>query len=67
MKVCHLSSVHQRNDTRIFFKECMTLQKNGFDTFWVVADGLGDETKFGVSISMLALPQIDFIEFSCPQ
>ena len=50
MKVCHLSSVHQRNDTRIFFKECMTLQKNGFDTFWVVADGLGDETKFGVSI-----------------
>jgi len=50
MKVCHLSSVHQRNDTRIFFKECMTLQKNGYDTFWIVADGLGDEVKNGVSI-----------------
>lgn len=50
MKVCHLSSVHQRNDTRIFFKQCMTLQKNGYDTFWIVADGLGDEVKNGVSI-----------------
>jgi len=28
----------------------MTLQKNGYDTFWIVADGLGDEVKNGVSI-----------------
>lgn len=50
MKVCHLSSVHQRNDTRIFFKECMTLQKNGYETYWVVADGLGDDVSYGVNI-----------------
>lgn len=50
MKVCHLSSVHNRNDTRVFFKECMTLQKNGYHTHLVVADGLGDEIKHGVSI-----------------
>lgn len=50
MKVCHLSSVHPRNDTRVFFKECVTLQKNGYDTHLVIADGLGDETKYDVKI-----------------
>lgn len=50
MKVCHLSSVHKRDDTRVFFKECMTLYKHGYDTSLIIADGLGDETKYGVKI-----------------
>ncbi len=56
MKVCHLSSVHQRNDTRIFFKECLTLQKNGYDINLVIADGLGDETKSDVRIIDVGKP-----------
>jgi glycosyltransferase involved in cell wall biosynthesis len=56
MKVCHLSSVHQRNDTRVFFKECVTLQKNGYDTHLVIADGLGDETKYDVKIIDVGKP-----------
>ncbi len=49
-KVCHLTSVHPRYDTRIFVKECVSLLKNGYDVSLVVADGKGDEEKNGVKI-----------------
>lgn len=38
MKVCHITSVHDSTDTRIFLKECVTLAQNGYDT-WLVAPG----------------------------
>ena len=50
MKVCHLTSVHTRYDTRIFLKECQSLASNGYKVSLVVADGLFDEYKEGVSI-----------------
>lgn len=42
MKICHLTSVHQRYDARICLKECMSLSES-YRTFLVVADGNGDE------------------------
>lgn len=50
MKVCHLTSVHPRFDTRIFFKECVSLSQAGHSVSLVVADGKGDELKAGISI-----------------
>jgi glycosyltransferase involved in cell wall biosynthesis len=49
-RVVHLTSTHNRNDTRIFLKMCSTLAKYGHDVFLVVADGKGDDIKNGVSI-----------------
>lgn len=49
-KVTHLTSVHSRYDTRIFIKQCCSLVTAGFETFLIVADGLPDEVKDGVSI-----------------
>ena len=49
-KVVHLTSAHPRYDTRIFVKMCSSLVTNGFVTSLIVADGLGDESKDGVSI-----------------
>lgn len=50
IKVCHLTSVHNRYDVRIFNKECCTLQKNGFNVSLIVFDGKKDEIKNGISI-----------------
>ena len=50
MKICHLTSVHNRRDGRIFSKECISLQKAGYHVSLVVADGKGDEIKEGVTV-----------------
>ncbi|MBY6030302.1 glycosyltransferase family 4 protein [Halomonas sp. DP8Y7-1] len=49
-KVVHLTTVHKRYDTRIFLKECRSLTKRGHSVALIVADGLGDEIRDGVSI-----------------
>ena len=49
MKVCHITSVHPRYDTRIFIKECCSLSKI-YDTHLVVADGKGNEIINNVKI-----------------
>jgi glycosyltransferase involved in cell wall biosynthesis len=53
--VVHLTSVHPRADTRIFWKECRSLAAAGYRVTLVVADGLPDEQRDGVSI--LGVPQ----------
>jgi glycosyltransferase involved in cell wall biosynthesis len=35
MKICHLTSVHRLNDTRIFYKECKSLAVNGHEVYLV--------------------------------
>ncbi len=49
-KIVHITSVHQRYDTRIFHKECLSLKNAGYDVNLVVADGKGDEEKNGIKI-----------------
>lgn len=50
-KIVHLTSVHSRNDTRIFIKQCSSLATHGYDVSYVVADGNGDECKGKVKIA----------------
>lgn len=50
MKIAHLSSAHPRFDTRIFVKECQSLQHRGHEVHLVIADDLGDETKDKIHI-----------------
>ncbi len=50
MKVCHLTSVHHRNDTRIFYKELPALAEAGFNVSVIVADGKGNEQRPGYFI-----------------
>lgn len=49
-RVVHMSSVHPRNDIRIFVKECRSLAAAGFEVFFVVADGQGPQVVDGVRI-----------------
>jgi glycosyltransferase involved in cell wall biosynthesis len=48
--IVHLTSAHPRYDTRIFIKQCRSLNERGHDVTLVVADGLGDETADGVRV-----------------
>ncbi|MGC9362893.1 MAG: glycosyltransferase family 1 protein, partial [Candidatus Syntrophosphaera sp.] len=50
VKICHLSTVHQRRDVRIVYKECSTLAKAGYDTHLIIGDGKGDEVFRGIKI-----------------
>lgn len=55
IRVCHMTSVHNRSDGRIFNKECVSLQKAGYDVYLVVADDKPDEIKNGVHICSTGL------------
>lgn len=50
LKVCHLTSVHPRYDTRIYHKICKSLNKFGFDISLIVADGEGYQNKNDIRI-----------------
>ncbi len=50
IKICHLTSVHTRNDTRIFLKECKSLVDAGYETYLVVADGKKNEVNNNIHI-----------------
>lgn len=50
IKICHMTCVHKRYDTRIFMHECKSLAANGFDVSLIVADGKGNEVKDNVKI-----------------
>ncbi|MBD1227550.1 glycosyltransferase family 4 protein [Xenorhabdus griffiniae] len=50
MKVAHLTSVHSRYDTRIFFKECVSLNMAGYEVYLIVADGKKNEFIEGINI-----------------
>lgn len=50
MKVCHVTSAHQRYDGRIFRKECTSLAKAGHTCCLIVNDDKPDEIKNNVHI-----------------
>lgn len=62
-KVCHISTIHQRYDSRIFYKECGSLSKAGYEVVLIVADGLGNETKNGIKIIDIGKPKSRFERF----
>lgn len=57
MKICHLSSVHDRYDPRVFQKECSSLAGVGYNVVYIVNDGEPDEIKNGVHIKSTGLPK----------
>lgn len=55
-KSVHLTSVHPRYDTRVFYKECRSLCNDGYEVYLIVADGLGNATVDDVNILDVGQP-----------
>ncbi|MDP2005241.1 MAG: glycosyltransferase [Rubrivivax sp.] len=49
-RVVHVTTVHPRDDIRIFRKECVSLARAGYEVLQVVGDGRGDAVVDGVRI-----------------
>ncbi len=56
MKIVHVTSVHQRNDIRIFIKMASSLIKK-YDVNLLVADGLGHQVLNNINIFDVGLPR----------
>jgi len=50
IKVCHVTSAHNRYDVRIFHKECKSLAKKGFDVTLLVNDNITTEILNDIKI-----------------
>lgn len=55
IRICHLSSVHQINDTRVFHRECVSLVKH-FEVY-LIAIGTFSGQKEGVNIIGIQKPK----------
>lgn len=49
-KIVHLTTLHDRDDLRIFLKECISLKGAGYTIEQVVADGQGDASRQGIPV-----------------
>lgn len=54
-KVCHLTSVHEALDDRIFYRECLTLAKAGYRVI-IIAPGESDAVESGIQIRSVPVP-----------
>lgn len=50
-KVCHMTSGHNSNDTRIFYKECVSLVSLGFDVYLIA----GGKDKFDCGVHIIGI------------
>lgn len=50
MKICHIISAFQRDDTRIFYKQCTTLAENNHEVILLTNDSVSEETRNNVRI-----------------
>lgn len=54
VKICHVTSVHDKNDSRIFYRECLSLKRAGFDVHLIAP---ADEDSVDDGVIVHAVPK----------
>lgn len=50
IRVAHVSTAHHRNELRVHLKECNSLSAAGYEVYFFVADGLGNQRVGSVQV-----------------
>ena len=53
--ICHLTTVHQKDDDRIYYKECIWLKKFGYDVYLIAP---GDDKDNDIYVKYIPLPKM---------
>jgi len=56
MKICHITTVHPRYDIRIFWKECVSIAKEGNEVILIVNDDQDNEETNGIKVISVKSP-----------
>lgn len=52
-RICHITTVHSANDTRIFIKECQSLSQSGYEVFLIAPETSMSLTDVSVNIKFI--------------
>lgn len=52
-RICHITTVHPANDTRIYIKECQSLSKAGYEVFLITPEPFMSLTDVPVNIKFI--------------
>jgi glycosyltransferase involved in cell wall biosynthesis len=64
--VCHFSTKHVWDDTRIFYNECCSLQRAGYDVTYIVAEDQASECNVrGVKVVAVSRPKSKLRRIFC--
>lgn len=55
--ICHFTTVHPRDDGRVFYKQCVSSAEAGYKVTLIVADGKGNERLKGVEVIDIGKPK----------
>ena len=56
VRVCHLTTVHPFDDSRISYRECLTLSRAGFEVTLAAANVTGDPPKALAPLQIVSIP-----------
>jgi len=62
MRICHITSIHYRYDSRIFYKQCKSIALSGNEIHLIVNDNMPDEVIDNVNIHSIGKPYKNYFE-----
>ncbi len=63
-KVCHITTVHPANDTRIFIKECQSLSQSGYEVFLIAPETSMPLANVSVNIKFIPKEHSRFLRLA---
>lgn len=63
-RICHITTVHSANDTRIFIKECQSLSQSGYEVFLIAPETSMPLSDVSVNINFIPKEHSRFLRLA---